>query len=145
MAHKVPVYSIILRLGGHDDPVTLHEVPLSGVTQKEIVLLKSKHGAASVRDAKETGTRDFADEAAELFHLARKYSSNAQDMAEQGAAVMQVGRLFNADMSGYENWLIDEIDLEESIREESNQKRQAEQRQVNIAQKKAELQVLEKV
>lgn len=111
------LFDATLRLGGH----ITHTVPRARITSQEITLLKAMHGSDAVVDVKKVGTAEV-DERDEVYQLARKYANTSDPMSGKKL----VERVLSTTMPDYEQWLLDQVELEQMERTERHEKAQAE-------------------
>lgn len=110
----VKLFDASLRHGG----VLTHEVPLIGVTDKEIALLRHMHGQDSVVNVKPLNKERELSEREELLRLARKYANTADPMS--GALMVQ--KAFSVTLNEFPSWLEEQQQMEEMEREERAEK-----------------------
>jgi hypothetical protein len=118
---KYETYNCAVRHNGN----LLHEVPLTGITSKELVLLKAIHGADAIVRVVKTEQVVEREEQEELFRIAEKYGS--RDDAEAMARSRQrVERLFSVTLNGFDDWLNNRIEDSQQEREEKREMHAAE-------------------
>lgn len=123
---KVEIYNCELKHGA--TTTTVHTIPKNGVTAREITLLRAMHGADSVLNIKPAGEREV-DQKQELLLLARNYA-NTQDPF---SGKKLVERVFSVVLANYEQWIEEQVELEQMEREEKRQKSQEEMRRITAA------------
>lgn len=90
------------------------EIPVTGVSQREILLMRAIHGDDAVVKIEEDG-KTIVDDRDEIFKLARKYPHPLGASASR----MRVEKLLNISLHGYEEWLTRQIDTEDEARSKS--------------------------
>lgn len=119
----VETYNAVLRHGGNKE----HEINLSGVTMREIILLRALHtregGDEPIPEntMKVVGKKDVEPKI-ELFEMARKYANTSDPFS----AKKLIEKVFATALLGYDKWLAETVELEQMEREEASQRRQAE-------------------
>jgi aminoglycoside phosphotransferase (APT) family kinase protein len=87
------VYDAQVRLAGN----MLQTVPRYRITEREIRLLRTIHGADAVTDIKEVGDTDASEESI-LNELAGRYSKK------------RVEQIFNVSLDNFEQWLDEQLE-----------------------------------
>lgn len=115
-------YNAILYHVGNRD----HEIPLPGISSRELKYLKSVHGAENIPGERLTklGEREV-DEREHYFDIARKYGSR-EDMEKQAHVVKQMEKLFDVDLGDFHQWLDEVTQAEDEQRTSAGRQRAAE-------------------
>jgi len=132
MKTATQVFDIEVRHGGDLN----HSMPMKGVSDREIRLLRAIHGDDGVVNVKEAGEK-MIDSQEELYELCGRYSKT---MNPRGGRAL-VERVFGVELRGLDKWLADREELAEMERQERRQKAQDESAQFARAREAAEAQV----
>lgn len=120
--HTTQTHKVGLRHGGN----IFHEVPLNGITEREILLLRKLHGEDAVVGLVVDGEMSFPTEKDELYYLARKYA-NTSDPASGRRLVES---MFSTPLIHFDAWLEEQRQLEEMERNERQERHEAEIRRI---------------
>lgn len=104
----------------------LHSIQKRGITRQEITLLRAMHGQDSIleREIKTSAPAEaMINERELLFKLAREYGNTSDPLSGK----RMVEKVLNVTLNGFEQWLDEEMQLEEQRREEMRQRSLKEQ------------------
>lgn len=130
MKMKFDTYNCRVRHNGN----VLHEIPLYGITNRELVLLKNIHGADAIVGVTKVGEVE-RDDKLEYFRIIEKFGSR-DDMEATARMKQRVEKLFSVTLEDFEAWLSSKMEDASDERDAKREQHKAEVEAINAEAKR---------